>query len=490
MKKLIIIQTILVLAGYMTFSQNQVDALRYSFIIPGGTARFTGMAGAFNAVGADLSTMSTNPAGIGFFKSSELALSLSVFSSATSSTYWNETRKDDNTDFNIPNVGFVYSIPINENTGEPGWRNIQLGFGLVRNNDFYNRVAIAGTNPDNSLLDAYVDWANGLDSDDLGPFDTDLAYQTYLIDPIPGTLNYTNRAPLYSDGSIAPVNQQKSILTEGYMNELDFSIGTNYNDRLYLGASVGLPYIRYDEESHYMETNAITNDTNTFDRFTKTDWLNTQGNGYNFKFGLIYRPIDLIRIGIAYHTPTWFNNMDDEYNSSMSSYLNNDSSYFYSSPLGLYEYKLETPWRAIGSVAFIFKQNGLISLDYEYVDYSSAQLKGKSYDFYDENQQISSIYRPVSNIRVGAEWRFGHLAVRGGYGYYQSPYAHEINDGKRQVIAAGIGFRSNNFYLDFGYNHIQCSEDYYLYSSETIQAPPVVIDTRQNNFILTIGMKY
>lgn len=490
MKRIILIQAILILSGYITLGQNEVDALRYSFIIPGGSARFTGIAGAFNAVGADLSTMNTNPAGIGLFKSSEFTFSGSVFTSATNTSYMNQTRSDDNSNFNIPNVGFVYNIPINSDPEDFGVRNIQLGFGLVRNNNYHNRIAMEGTNPDNSLLDAYVDWANGHDSDDLGPFDTDLAYQTYLIDPIPNTLYYTNRAPLYPNGSIAPVNQQKNILTEGFLNEFDISIGTNISDMLYLGVSAGLPYLRYYEESHYAETNTITNDTNTFDRFTKTDWLETEGNGYNFKFGLIYRPADLIRIGVAYHTPTWFNHMYDEYSSSMNSYLNNGKDHFYSSPLGAYDYKLETPWRAIGSLTIFFKQHGLISVDYEYVDYSSAELKGNSYDYYDTNEQIRMIYQSASNIRVGTEWRYGHLAVRGGYGYYESPYENEINDGTRQVIAAGIGYRSNSFYLDFGYNHIKYTEDYYLYSSETTQAPPAEVDTQQNNFVFTFGMKY
>lgn len=490
MKKSIIILVMLTLNGFISFGQNEVDALRYSFLVPGGTARFTGIAGAFNAVGADLSTLGTNPAGIGLFKSSEFVFSASVFTSNTNTAYLNQTMSDDNSNFNIPNVGFVYSIPVNANTEGNGFNFIQLGFGLVRNNNFHNRIAMEGSNPDNSLLDAYVEWADGYDTDELDPFDTDLAYQTYLIDPIPGTLSYTNRAPLYPDGGIAPVHQQKNILSEGYMNEFDISIGTNYSDKVYFGASVGLPYLRYYEESHYQENNTITNDTNTFDWFTRNTWLDTQGNGYNFKFGLILRPVDLIRIGLAYHTPTWFNNMNDEYSATMSSNLNNGKSYTYSSPLGAYDYKLETPWRTIGSLAFIFRQNGLISLDYEYVDYSKAQLKGSSSDFYDVNQRIGSIYRSASNIRVGTEWRFGHLSVRGGYGYYQSPYENDLNDGERQIIAAGVGYRAKSFYLDFGYNHIKYSEDYYLYSSETIQAPPAEIDTQQNNFILTFGMKY
>lgn len=490
MKKRIIILTFFALTVAISFGQNQVDALRYSFITPGGTARFMGVAGAFNAVGADLSTMSTNPAGIGLFKSSEFTFTASIFASETKATYWDKTRTDNNTNFNVPNIGFVYNIPLKTDPQHKGWMNVQVGFALIRNNNFHNRILIEGTNPDNSLLDAYVEMANGTEPEYLNPFDTELAYQTYLIDPIEGTLNYTNKAPLYPDGSIAPVDQQKNILSEGYMNEMDFTVSANYGDQLYIGVSVGLPYIRYYEESRYREFNNVSDDTTTFDRFVKYNWLDTRGNGFNFKFGAIYKPVDLIRIGAAVHTPTYFNNMRDDYNASMESVLNNGEIYSHIAPLGTYDYKLETPLRAIGSMAFIIGQSGLISIDYEYVDYSSAQLKGYGYDFNQENQQISSIYRSVSNFRLGTEWRFGHFAIRGGYGYYGSPYQSDLNEGKRQIIAAGIGYRSQFFFIDFGYNHIGYTEDYYLYSSETIQAPPVNMEFRQNNYLLTIGMKY
>ena len=43
-----------------------------------GTARFIGMGGAMSALGADISTMGTNPAGIGLYRSADVATSLSL----------------------------------------------------------------------------------------------------------------------------------------------------------------------------------------------------------------------------------------------------------------------------------------------------------------------------------------------------------------------------------------------------------------------------
>jgi hypothetical protein len=468
-----------------------MDALRYSFLIPGGTARFLGTAGAFNAVGADLSTMNTNPAGLGIFKTSEFVFTSSVFSSATTSSYYSQDRSENNTHFSIPNLGFVYSIPLAKSSESGGFQFLQLGFGLVRNADFHNHLAISGTNPESSLLDAYVEWSNGYTSDELNEFDTKLAYETYLIDPVQGTLNYTNKAPLYPNGTIAPVDQRKFIESEGYVNEMDLSVSVNYGDWIYVGITCGLPYIRYYEVSTYQEFNNITDDTTTFDTFSKYNYLDTRGNGFNFKFGLIVRPANFLRLGAAIHTPTYYNNMRDDYNTSMASILNNGKSYNDYSPYGTYDYQLETPLRAIASAAIIFKHSGLLSFDYEYVDYASAELKGYSgFDFYDENESIRSLYTFASNFRAGTEWKFGNFAARGGYGYYGNPYKSNVNDGTRQLIAAGIGYRTDYFFVDFAYNHIFFSEDYYLYSTEDVYVPPATINTKQNSYTLTIGIKY
>lgn len=49
-------------------TQNAYDAARYAGDELNGTARFVGMGGAMGALGADISTIGTNPAGIGLFR--------------------------------------------------------------------------------------------------------------------------------------------------------------------------------------------------------------------------------------------------------------------------------------------------------------------------------------------------------------------------------------------------------------------------------------
>lgn len=497
MKKGSLIVSFIILMGITLNAQNEIDALRYSYLTLGGTARFMGLGGAFTAVGAEISTLSTNPAGIGLFKSSEFVFTPAIFNSKTTGTYYGGVNSDYKSNFNIGSVGFIYSIDVSKqgqsasnSSTTKEWKNIQIGFGLVRNNNFHNRILLSGTNPENSLLDAYVEFANGNAPEDLNQFDTKLAYETYLIDPIPGTLDYTNRAPLYPDGSIAPVDQKESVLTEGYMNEMTFSFGANYGDKLYLGASLGIPYLRFYEESNYQEFNNVSSDTNTFNSFRKRDWLDTRGSGVNFKVGVIFRATDWIRFGAAFHTPTYFNSMRDEWRSTMYSDLNNGERYDWSSPLGNFDYKLETPMRIVGGVAFIFNQYGLVSAEYEYVDYSKARLRSHSYDFFNENQAINNKYTVASNIKAGTEWRYGKFNFRGGYTLYGNPYNTGINENIRNIYSGGIGYREKYFYIDFTYSHSSSSQDYYPYESANVFVQAAEIANSTNTYLLTIGIKY
>jgi hypothetical protein len=146
--------------------------------------------------------------------------------------------------------------------------------------------------------------------------------------------------------------------------------------------------------------------------------------------------------------------------------------------------------RAIGSIAFIVNKYGLISADYEYVDYTKASFKSYDYDYNTENESINNTYRATSNIRVGTEWRYSNFSIRGGYAYYASPYKAGVNDGKQNIFSAGIGYRSNYFFIDFTYNRATSSEDYYMYESQNVFVEPALIENKKNNYLLTVGFKY
>jgi hypothetical protein len=67
MKKISIIILAVLAIGSSVFAQTVDDALRYSQIFYGGTARFMSMGGAFTALGGDMSSLSQNPGGLGVY---------------------------------------------------------------------------------------------------------------------------------------------------------------------------------------------------------------------------------------------------------------------------------------------------------------------------------------------------------------------------------------------------------------------------------------
>ncbi len=492
MKKIAFI-VLLALAFSNLEAQNDIDALRYSTIEFGGTARYNSMAGAYGALGGDFSTLSSNPAGIGVFKKSDFSITPSLYFSETNTNYNGTQGYDDKYNFNLGNAGVIIVMPPDGKSFNSFLKNYQFGIGVNRVNNFNSRTIIQGNNDENSISTYFADQAYGISSDEIeqdydGYYSYDLnpAWWTYMIDTISG---YNDQ--YYGIAKFGDVFQRKEISRWGSMNEMVFSVGANFGDRLYLGGTIGIPFIRYFEQAIYKEKD-IDDNVEYFDELLVYDDLHTTGSGINVKFGMIVRPINFLRIGAAIHSPTWFNNMKDYWYSDFSNTAYGDT-YYQMTPNGTYNYDLQTPWRAIGSISLVLWRIALISADYEYVDYSSAKFRSRSvydYDFYNENNAIRDKYTATQNIRLGAEVRFGHFAIRGGYAIYGSPFKPGINDAEKFYYTGGFGFRDKNFYIDLAYVRSESNEDYYLYNSEYVSTNAASTQLITNNVMLTVGVRY
>jgi hypothetical protein len=495
MKKILIITAVMMTAATGAMSQNSVDALRYSQIDIGGTARYMGLSGAFGALGADFTLASTNPAGLGLYKSSELIFTPAVNIGSVKSNYNGTVTSDSRSNFYLGNVGLVLTSKSNTNPNKPGWRYVQFATGLNRLNDFNYRYDMVGNNPVNSLLDVYVDQAQGINFHDIEDdpygyyaYDLNLAWWDWLIDLAPGSDSSTYFSPIPRN-----VNklQAKSIESWGSMNEYVFSIAANYNDRVYLGMTMGIPMIRYFESSVYTESAIENSDLEYFDRY---DDLETRGSGFNIKLGLIYRANDWLRAGVAFHSPSWFGNMRDYYTTTMvSKFYTPDSygqtKYVANSPSGYYEYTLQTPWRLQGNLGFIIGNIGVISTDYEMADFSKASFDAYDYSFREENAAIENSYAISHQFRVGTEWRYQIFSFRAGGKYFTSPYQNNINDGSGFGFSGGIGFREKWFFMDLAYAYTDIKSDYYFYNTSGIAANPVKNSNRNHIILLTLGAK-
>jgi hypothetical protein len=474
-----------------TTAQNEVDALRYSRTFPGGTARFVAMGGAFGSLGADFSTASTNPAGLGLYSMSELTITPAMYIGRTASNFNGIESYDSKFNVNLSNAGIVIASPPKKEKGSI-IRNYQFAFGVNRSNNFNNRMMMDGFSDGHSITDTYVDFANGIyysdiEDDRYGYYAYDLnpAWFTYMIDTVPGYQDqYYGAVP---QGST--IVQRQEVESWGSMNEMVLAFSANLSDRVYIGASMGFPFIRYFEESYYMEIDR-DNEIDDFHQLTIYENLATRGTGVNLKFGTIIRVTDFLRLGGAIHSPTWFNNMTDEWYSEFSTQFDNGDRFNERSPFGAYDYQLETPWKALASASFIVARTALISAEYEYMDYTRSKLKSRGYNYYDENTAIRTNYSATHNIRAGAEYRMGSFSVRGGGGYYSSPFSNDVNDGEKFFFSGGVGFRDKHFFADLAYVQTVSNEDYYLYGSENVSFDPIRNKYSTYNLMLTCGLRF
>jgi hypothetical protein len=469
------------------YAQNEIDALRYSLINYNGTARFTGMSGAFGALGADFSTLSQNPAGIALYHKSEFSITPVLTLNNTQSSYLANTNTDYRTTLYLANIGYVMAIKLSENNSSH-LKLVQFGFGINRMSMFNNRMLIDGLNNDNSLMLQYRDDADnaGNNRNNLDDFGAGLAYDVNLL--------YLDSSNVWQvDLPFGPTQQTKSVETRGGINETVLSAGTNFDEKLFLGVTFGFPHINYQEESTYTESD-INNFSPYLSSFQRTEYLNTKGSGFNFKFGFIYKPVDFIRIGGAFHTPTSYYSMNDSYGATMTSHfdlapLTNSTTTVFkvSSPDGSYDYKLTTPMRALGSIAFIIGQYGLISADYEYIDYSTSRLRASDYTFQNENNTIRTSYTSSNNLRIGTEWKSGIYALRGGFNMYGSPYKGEGMSGlgSRTGYSLGFGIREEAYFIDFSFNHVDSKDNYYIYG----YAPASNNESKGNAYSMTLGFR-
>ena len=458
-------------------------------------------------MGGDLSTFAVNPGGIGVFRKSEVSFtSMLDFAKLKSGPF-----DHDKGAYLVGSLGFVASFT----TGNPKWKYINFGFNYANLNNFHKRGKQGGhISTSNSLIDVWKLEADGHSPQELNDFTTGLAYDAYLLKDDPDKENMY-LIPL-ADGD--RMEQVMEIDERGYQGEYDISVGTNYNDKLYIGATLGIQTIHFQADNEYREGVPVGEQTTSLlSNFSFFQTFHTNGTGVNFKAGVIYRPIPLLRLGLAVHTPTWFN---------MDAYANNNVSAFYFEPPApdadgvewgntadiAFSYKLKTPWRLIASAATMFGQRALVSLDYEYVDYTNAKFSndgdGNDYDGYmvDEttyvlgtNDMIKEAYRTTHNFRVGAEYRFsGTFSLRAGYAYWASPYAKgDLNsDHNLQSVSGGFGLNFGHFYADASYLYKFSDETKYFYNyqnpsmPEPMTSPEVNSKFRNNEFKLTLGIRF
>lgn len=523
-----IITVFVILFANVAFSQDFFDALRYSQTNYDGSARSVSMGSAFGALGGDFISASINPAGLGFYRSGEFTITPTLNINNSEASYLGTSTSDNKYKFNFNNLSYVATAKTGAETGIIGFT---IGVGYNRLKNFHSNIGIVGYGAQTSLLNYYTDYANEIGEPSL--FDNlyeGLAYDAWLIDYSDIDKAYYNDFNIEevknSDGTITEKKfnpsqawshqQHINISTSGRIDEYLISMGFNVNHKFYFGASMGLLDLEYNERTTFSEIDD-ENKSEYFKDYTLTSDLNHSGVGVNFKTGIIFRPIKSLRIGAAIHTPNFYTINCTENKAIVSNFdlpvgdSQNGEKYQYEKTADTYPYdfKFESPFKAILSAAYLFSDKGLLSVDYEYSNYAKSKIRdaGDNWDYSTQNTDIQNVFQATGNLRVGGEFRLtNNFSLRGGVQFLGNPWVKNLKstDGTSidlanqndsyKTYSAGFGYRQQNFFIDFAYRLSQIEEAYKVH--EMSASDPnngkniATLNNLKNQATITFGFRF
>lgn len=483
-----------VLAGALvlpSFAQTASEALRYSLLEPGGTARTIGVGGAIGAMGADFATVGTNPAGLAAFRQSEIVFTPSVYNSNVDAllidSEENALRSADRSNFHLNGVGIVFATK----PRSPEWRNFNIGIGMNRVAHFRQDINFIGTTP-GSITNRFLELADGFTPSQLDAFEAGLAFNTgaiYNPDPNDNTIYVSDFT------TFEPVLKSQIIRSSGSINDVVFSFAGNYKDKLMLGATVSVPFISFTENKTYREQDPDGNNPN-FNELQFNENLRTSGAGINLKLGAIFVPVHALRFGLAVHTPTAFA-MTDNFSNIMTYdfEFNGNNRLNDSSPNGEdFKYRLRTPWRFVGSAGVLAGKRGFISAEAEWMNYGGAQYRFHQATNFEDleyarllNDQIASNYRSVVALRMGGELALDKFRLRLGFHSSASPY--EGDTGRIEGFTFGAGLRERKFFLDLAFRNTRYGESYLPFITSSPPNQTVDLAISNSLFVATFGFK-
>ena len=525
----------------MLFGQGVVDALKYSQQDIRGTARYMGMAGAFGALGGDITTLSQNPAGIGVYRNSDIAATIDFSNQVSTVNTAGNSLSDNKFNFSCNNFGFVWTVRFNQEA----LKNLNFGFAYNKQKSFDRtyKARYSDITGASSLSGYIAKMSEGYTVNDLGYSDNSsyayddspwlnvLGSKSYLINP-KGSDTWSSIV-----GSGTEATGDLYVREKGSIDEYNFNIGGNVYDVLYWGIGIAVTDFSYDIQSGYGEDfvngympdkDGVVGSANTNGWYLMQNKLHTNGSGIKANLGVIMRATNNFRLGFAFHTPNYYK-MTDTYAASVKYNFDNGNEKFDDSaetPNGSYSYEFESPWRMIASAAYVFGQGGILSFDYEYTSNNSMSFDDPyTIDmFYKTNNEISGMLTPVHTFKVGGEYRITpQFSARLGYAYQTAPVKSEYRSGheiptagtltiftldrETNYFTVGLGYRFSNVYVDVAYVHRYRRSELFPFSplpsgSDDLFDPGVInqalaispqistLTDHNNSFALTMGVKF
>ncbi len=529
MKKIVLFSALALIASASASAQETYENAKLLGEDLNGTARYVGMGGALDALGADISTISTNPAGIGLFRHSSVNVSFGVVSQQDARNF----ADGDKTNMSFDQIGLVYSRRV----GERSFLNFAFNYHKSKNFDYI--LSAAGSLDGNSSQNksSYIKSLDGcFDLYSRGSSDvyygnsnaysqTDYLYANALL-PVTGML---------LNGYMGASGFAFDRAHTGYIGTYDFNISGNINDRVYLGLTFGIHDVHYNGYSEYREA-LVDNLDSSIGTVGMTDSRKITGTGFDVKAGVIIRPIEdnPFRFGICISTPTWYDLTTSNYSTINTRGLGEEfrvRDSFDSSES--YNFKLYTPWKFGFNLGTTVSNFLAVGAGIEYADYSATDSRvndSGSYDwYYDEYYSSSTSDREmkrhtentlkgVCTFKLGLEMKpDDNLAVRVGYNYVSPMYKEDgykdssldspgsyyasttdyTNWEATNRVTCGLGYSVDKFSIDLAYQynvqkgHFHAFSEYYSGKEGMSNlCNSVDVKNKRHQVLLTLGYHF
>jgi len=502
-----------------------------------GTARYVGMGGAMEALGADISTISTNPAGIGLFRHSTASVSFGLVSQPNGEKF-DELGK---TNLSFDQAGFVYSSRVSRRSF------VNVGFNYHKSRNFDQLLSAA-----NSLRHASLNglsyhkadledvrkggyyWDVNNNGQVIGYEDVNSPYRAQTFSQT-DFINLNSLNPDFDDDQNLQMGYNEADYYlfnrahRGWISEFDFNVSGNQSDRFYWGVTLGIHDVRYKGYSVYTERLTNINDSNTGydgieDYVDYMDDRKIEGTGIDIKAGIIFRPVEEspLRIGLSVSTPTWY-----ELTTTNDTYFNNDSEYGIEDSWASgesYDFRYFTPWKFGASIGHTIGNNIALGFSYEIADYSTSVnriLSGetnssgyeRSYSDQEMKYNTKNSLKTVSLLKAGIEYKPDpSLALRFGYNYQSSAYEKKafrdnmldspgvayssttdyVNWNDTHRVTFGIGYKVDGWNFDLAYQYNTTSGDFHpMQAYEAGQDTGVMkVNNKRHQILLTLGYTF
>ena len=447
------------LSVQLSYSQTLSDLINYNKTELSGSARYTSMSGAFGALGGDLSAIGQNPAGSSVFLHTELGLT-AAFKDSQSQSLYNQTITDSsNSDFNFNQFGMV--LVFNNAYEDAEWTRVAFGINIDEIANYDTSYNVLGTNYLNSIDSYFLDYADGLAFNNLRLYDDEtitevyrilgddigygaqqafLGYQSYLIDP---TIDADNTTTYVSNANYNSVQHDYLFNSKGFHRKYSLNFSSLYRKFLHLGMNLNFFRLSLTQTDNLIESGYSQNSFIQGVEFQNE--LITLGEGLSVQLGAIAKISQNLRIGLTYDSPEWLTLQDETRQYIVTTRLDNDfliEETIEPDVVNLYsDTQVKIPSKLSGSIAFVFRNRGLISFDYIYSDYSNVSYTTNDNDYLQNiNRLAKEILKPAATYRIGGEIILESLSLRGGMFVEEARRIDESDARKGYSLGLGVDF--------------------------------------------------